>query len=141
MQTIQLHGVFMSKRVNISSGAKWEKIVGYSRAIRLGNQIFVAGTTAVDENGDLVGKNDPYRQTVQIIGNIEKALTRGGARLSDVVRTRIYVTDISYWEEVGRAHGEFFRDIKPAARLVAISRLVDPEMLVEIEVEAVISEA
>ncbi len=124
-------------RMNISSGAKWENIVGYSRAVKVGRTVFVAGTTAIDANGGLIGPNDPYLQTQQIIKNIETALKKAGATLADVVRTRIFVTDIESWQEVGRAHGEFFKDIKPATTLVAISRLVDPEMLVEIEADAI----
>lgn len=124
-------------RINYSSGAKWEDIVGYSRAVKVGNVIEVAGTTAV-EDGVLIGKNDAYLQTKIILQKIEKVLQEAGASLENVVRTRVYVTDISRWEEVGRAHGEFFRNIKPASAMIEISALIDPEMLVEIEVTAMV---
>jgi enamine deaminase RidA (YjgF/YER057c/UK114 family) len=130
----------MSKRLNISSGASWEEIVGYSRAVRIGNMVEVAGTTAVDEAGAVVGLNEPGVQTRFILQKIEKALTQAGATLEDVIRTRIFVTDIARWEEVGRAHGEFFRTIKPVATMVEVKALISPELLVEIEVTAVISE-
>ena len=126
----------MTKRLNISSGVKWEDIVGYSRAVRIGDLIEVAGTTAVDENGRVVGINDPYEQTTFILSKIEKALIAAGGTLKDVVRTRIFVTDITNWEAIGRAHGEFFRDIRPAATMVEVSALISPEMLVEIEATA-----
>ncbi len=129
----------MTQRQNISSGAKWEDIVGYSRAVRIGNVIEVAGTTAVDENNNVVGLNDPGAQTRFILQKIEKALHSAGANMRDVIRTRLFVTDISRWEEVGRAHGEFFREIKPASTLLQISALISPEMLVEIEVTAIVS--
>lgn len=125
------------ERKLISSGAKWENIVGYSRAVKVGNIIEVAGTSAV-ENDEIVGKDDAYLQTRFIIQKIEKALKEAGAELKDVVRTRMYVTDISRWEDIGRAHGEFFRDIKPASTMVEVKGLVHPDMLVEIEVSAVV---
>ena len=129
----------MSKRINISSGAKWEDIVGYSRAVKIGNIIEVAGTTAVDEDGNTVGVNDPYEQTRYALSKIEKALQAAGATMKDVVRTRMFVTDISKWEEIGRAHGEFFREVKPAASMIEVKGLINPELLVEIEVTAIIS--
>lgn len=128
----------MSQRQNIPSGTKWEAIAGYSRAVRLGNVVHVSGTTATDEHGNLVGAGDPYTQTMYIIQKIERALKQAGATLQDVVRTRIYVTDISRWEMVARAHGEFFDDIRPANTLVEVSALVGPEYLVEMEAEAII---
>ena len=130
----------MTKRINISSGAKWEDIVGYSRAVRVGNMIEVAGTTAVDQRGEIVGVNNPYEQTKYILAKIEKALIEVGASMKDVVRTRMFVTDISKWEEIGRAHGEFFREIKPAASMIEVKRLINPELSVAIEVTAIVSE-
>ena len=130
----------MTRRLNISSGTKWEEVVGYSRAVRVGNIVEVAGTTAVDENGQVVGINNPYEQTRFILSKIEKALISAGATIKDVVRTRMFVTDIVHWEEIGRAHGEYFRDIKPVATLVEVKSLISPELLVEIEVSAIITE-
>ena len=130
----------MTKRLNISSGAKWEDIVGYSRAVRMGNVIEVAGTTAVDENGQVVGLNDPYEQTRFILSKIEKALAQAGTTMKDVVRTRMFVTDISQWEEIGKAHGMYFKEIKPAATMVEVKALISPELLVEIEVTAILGE-
>lgn len=128
------------KRTNYSSGAKWEDIVGYSRAVRIGNTIEVTGTVAVDENNNLVGGNNAYDQTKFILQKIEKVLERAGASLKDVIRTRMFVTDISRWEEYGRAHGECFKDIKPCTSMIEIKGLIAPEYLIEIEATAVTSE-
>ncbi len=125
-------------RENISTGSKWEPIVGYSRAVKVGDRIFVAGTTGADADGNIVGVDDPYAQTIQTLKNIEAGLHKAGATLGDVVRTTVYVTDIARWEEYGRAHGEFFGDIRPAMAMVEVSKLIAPDMIVEISADAIL---
>jgi enamine deaminase RidA (YjgF/YER057c/UK114 family) len=127
------------QRTNYSSGAKWEEIVGYSRAVKVGNVIEITGTVAVDDNNNLAGGNDAYEQTKFIIQKIGTVLQKAGASLQDVVRTRMFVTDISRWEEYGKAHGEFFKDIKPCTTMVEVSKLISPEYLIEIEATAIIN--
>jgi enamine deaminase RidA (YjgF/YER057c/UK114 family) len=135
-----LPGGAMNERINFGSGGKWEGPVGYSRVVRVGPQFFVAGTTATAADGRIVGVGDAYAQTRAALANIEAALVRAGARLSDVVRTRIYVTDIARWEEIGRAHGEVFGSIRPVTSMVEVARLIDPAMLVEIEADALMAD-
>lgn len=129
------------ERTRVATGTRWEPVVGYSRAVRVGNQVWVSGTTSTDAAGAVVGVGDAGMQTRQTLANIASALERAGASLEDVVRTRIYVTDISQWEAVGRAHGEVFATVRPATSMIEISRLIDPDMLVEIEAEAIVGGA
>lgn len=129
----------MSNRINYSSGSKWEDIIGYSRMVKIGNIIEVTGTVAVNENGEVVGKDDAFEQTKFIIQKIETHLARAGASLNDVIRTRMFVTDISRWEEYGRAHGEAFKDIKPCTSMIGVAALIEPGYLIEIEATAILS--
>ena len=129
----------MTERVKYSSGTKWEPIVGYSRAVRVGNVVHASGTTVTDADGKVVGVGDPAAQTIQALNNVRRALESVGAKLEDVVRTRIYVTDITKWEQVGKVHGSFFKEIRPAHSMVEVRNLVNPQMLVEVEAEAILT--
>jgi enamine deaminase RidA (YjgF/YER057c/UK114 family) len=135
-----MNSIASTQRHNIDTGTPWEAVVGYSRAVRIGQFIYVTGTIAADERGQIVGGNDPYTQTIAAIRKIQAALQRAGADLADVVRTRMFVTNIDHWQQIGRAHGEFFGRIRPATTMVEVKRLIIPEALVEIEADAVVTE-